>query len=162
MMDARFTPYEGVVPATNLPMVRFYGVVPADAIRWIAAEEGTDVRSVLPEWLGARSANEYFVVEASGDCLLRSHGIASGNLVLLEWKRADEPDLPNDEVVLIRIGDTFTLKRWFRDGNWIELRDGNDIVVHRMSIMEEFTVVGVYVTHWRPVVLGAKAPMRSS
>ncbi len=45
-------------------------------------------------------------------------------------------------MVLIRVGGEYALKIWYRDGDWIELRDGADHVVRRFSMLDDFTVIG--------------------
>lgn len=144
--------YEGseVEPAA-IP-VRYFGTVPMDAVRWVAAQEGAEMRSVLPEWLGTRSPDDCFVVDASGDCLFQSHGIASGFSVLCEWVDASGESVRDGDVVVVRIADECTMKRWFRVGDNVELRDGEDRVVHRISRGDDgVTVLGRYLTHWKPV-----------
>lgn len=130
--------------------VSFYGPVPADTVRWVAATEGGEMRRVLPEWIGTRSPKDFFIVEASGDCLFASEGIATGTHVLLERIIDGRPEPRNGDVVLVRIGDEYTLKRWFETGATIELRDGSDAVKHRMSKRGDYTVLGREVMHWTP------------
>lgn len=130
--------------------VKFYGPVPADELRWIAADEGTVMKRVLPEWLGTRSPDEFFIVEASGDCLFASHGIATGYYVLLERITGGSPAPRNGDVVLVRVGDEYSLKRWFVAGDDIELRDGHDVVRHRMPQRSDYTILGRRVKHWSP------------
>lgn len=125
--------------------VRFYGRVPADTVRWVAAEQGGGTVPVLVDYIGTRSPNDFLVVEASGDCL-RSCGILSGDYVLLERTGSREPR--DGQIVLVRFGDEYSLKEWHRDGSFVELRDGDGHTVRRFSMLDEFTVVGVFVARW--------------
>jgi len=141
----------GVEIETEPMNVRYYGVVPMDELRWVAAQEGTEMRRVLPEWLGTRSPDDCFVVDASGDCLFQSHGIATGFSVLCEWVDASGESVRDGDVVVVRIADECTMKRWFRVPNGVELRDGQDRVVYRITGDDEVIVLGRYLTHWKPV-----------
>ena len=125
--------------------VRFYGRVPADTVRWVSSEQHADVDYIPEQWTRTYAPVDLFLVEASGDCL-QSRGIIDGTRVLLKRALGIEPK--NDTIVLIRFGGEYTLKRWFRDGDWIDLQDGSGRTIHRFSIMEEFEVVGEYVAHW--------------
>lgn len=136
---------EEVVQADLGLAVPYYGPVPADAVRWVGAEEEGDTVRVLAEWIGTRSPRDVFVVTASGDCL-RERGILSGNYVLMERPRGKQP--ANGEIVLVRIGDEYALKIWQRNGDWIELHTADGKPVTRLSIFDEFELVGIYVAHW--------------
>lgn len=125
--------------------IRLYGRVPADSVRWIHAAEGEEIVRVPESWIGTRSPDQFLVVQASGDCLA-AHGILDGHYVLLERASGRQPE--NAEIVLIRLHDEYTLKEWHRDGDWIELRDGGGNPVHRMSILADFELIGIYVGHW--------------
>lgn len=128
------------------PAVRFYGSVPASAARWVEAKEGGAVRAVLVEWLGTRSPEEFFAVEASGECLA-SRKIHAGEYALFEHSRGQEPD--QGQIVVVRLGNEVIMMVWQREGDWIELRDGDDNVVRRFSILEDFHVEGLYTgKHW--------------
>lgn len=126
--------------------IRFYGRVPADALRWIQAEEGGEMRGVPQRWLGTRAPAEFFAIQASGDCLL-TRGITDGTYVFAEWLHGRMPK--NGSIVIVRLESEFSLKVWHRDGDWIELRDGDDHLVWRGSIAENIEAVGLYITHWR-------------
>lgn len=125
--------------------VPYYGRVPADAVRWIASREDGAVVAVWDRLLAGRSPHACLVVTASGDCLAR-RGIPDGALVLLEWARGRAPG--NGQIVLIRFGDEYALKCWYRDGDWIELRDGEGRLVRRFALVEEFEVVALFVAAW--------------
>lgn len=134
-----------VTPSPDV-RVRFQGRVPADAIRWVSYEHEDRYDQVQASWLRGESPEHFFVVETSGDCL-RGRGIINGSRVLLKRTYGNEP--PSGSIVLVRFGDEYTLKQWHRNGDWIELRDGDDNTIHRFSMLEEFEVVGVRVADWR-------------
>ncbi|HLI51001.1 MAG TPA: helix-turn-helix domain-containing protein [Thermomicrobiaceae bacterium] len=124
--------------------VHYYGVVPADTLRWVSGEGSDAVRLVPPSWMG-RSPRDFLVVTASGDCLL-PRGIADGHDVLIERANGRAPQ--NGQIILIRVEDEYSLKIWQRDGDWIELRDGHGNVVRRLSILAEFEIIGFYKANW--------------
>lgn len=137
---------EPAEPAEDLVPVRHFGRVPADAVRWVAAEEEGLTVSVPPRWFGGRPHTEFFTVQASGDCLLQK-GIASGNHVLAHRLYQEEPR--RGEIVVVLLNGERSLKIWDRDGRAILLRDGYDRVVQRVNPeYEDITPLGRYVTHW--------------
>ena len=96
----------------------------------------------VPSWmLRGRSPERVFVARASGDCL-QSRMIADGDLVFLE-QLPDGQQPRNGDIVAVRFHDEVTLKVWYRDGDWIELRDADGKLVHRFSIFDDFAVEGV-------------------
>jgi SOS-response transcriptional repressor LexA len=112
--------------ARNVATFRVHGVVPADAFRW--ADSGGECGEVdVPlSWLQGRDQREFFVVEVSGDCL-SSLGIGDG--AYLFCQRATR--LPRDgDLVIVRIGDEVTCKRWRWAGGRVELVDGDERVVY--------------------------------
>lgn len=130
--------------------LRLYGPIPADALRWVRGEQEDRRVQVAPEWIGTRSPDEFLVAEVSGDCLTASYHIADGDYVLIERLGGREP--ATGSLTLVRVGDDYSLKVWRRAGDWIELHDGAGQCAARVSILDEVTAVGTYVTHWRPVV----------
>ena len=127
--------------------VRHRGVVPADRMCWAALKGDMASVRVLSDWVGTRSPDEFLVVEAAGDCLLASHGIVSGNWVLIDRARR----VPQTgEVVLVRLGDEFSLKIWRRLGEILELVTADGTVAYRGPLNAQVMVEGVYVTDWRP------------
>lgn len=146
--DAGIERIQEVTSDRSQSPVRYYGRVPADAVRWVEARESGAVEQVWDQFLAGRSPSEFLTVTASGDCLGR-RGILDDDTVLLEWANGRVPS--NGRIVLVRLGDEFTLKIWWRDGDWVELRDGDGNVIARLSILAEFEVLGLYVNRWSPV-----------
>lgn len=125
--------------------VRYFGVVPAVSLRWVAGEGGEEMRRVPAAWLGSRAPSAVFVVTASGDCLAGC-GITDGTNVLLVHDNNREPR--DAEIVLVRVGDEYSLKVWHRKGDWIELRTGVGEIVARLSILADYAIIGFYQAHW--------------
>ena len=128
--------------------VRYLGRVPADTVRWIEAREAGAMEDVWDAFLAGRSPESCFTVRVSGDCLM-ADGIIDGTMVLCAWANGRQP--AQGAIALVRFSDEFTLKHWYREGDWVELRDGAGQMIHRFSIAAEFEVVGHYLTHWRAV-----------
>lgn len=123
-----------------LPVV---GVVPADALRWMSGEGAsmTEVEVLRSKIEGARSP---FGLEVSGDCL-RSIGILHGDVVIVEPAEGRQPR--NGQLVVVRVGDEVSLKRWREDDGGTRLEDGEGNVVHTFAPNEEATVLAFYVTY---------------
>ncbi|PZM90054.1 MAG: hypothetical protein DIU79_14620, partial [Actinobacteria bacterium] len=120
-------------------MVRRRGRLPADTVRWMAEE--VEMEAVPAALLRGRSPENVFIAEASGDCL-RGRMIADGDWVFLERLQPGQQPR-NGDIVAVRLHDEVTLKIWYRDGDWIELRDADDKLVHRFSIFDDYEVEGV-------------------
>lgn len=117
------------------------GRIPADSVRWVA-EEGMEPVRVLEEKLkGARLPVGLLV---TGDCM-RGIGILPGDVVIVD--RHVDRDPREREIVVIRVNGEHTLKRWHRDGNRIELRDGDGTLVYTLSPLDEYSVEAFYVTY---------------
>jgi SOS-response transcriptional repressor LexA len=102
------------------------GRIPADAVRWMQQDGELEPVQVPLDWIRGRSLRDVFAVEVAGNCLI-SHQIASGDVILCEWRGSRQP--VNGDLVIVRIEDEVTCKLWYWvDGN-IELRDGFDEVV---------------------------------
>lgn len=127
-------------------VVTVRGVIPADSVRWTSGEGSilAEVR-VLLEDLG--DARDPYGLEVSGDCM-RSIGILSGDVVIVQPANGREPH--DGQLVVVRVGDEFSLKRFRpRDGG-IELEDGTGAVVYRLAPSDDFEVIAFYVT-FRPL-----------
>jgi transcriptional regulator with XRE-family HTH domain len=125
--------------------VSFWGRVPADTLRWVASQSEGERVTVPGLFIGTREIETLFVVQASGDCLIRRK-IADGQLVLCE-----KPDgrLPrNNQVVAIRVGDERSLKVFHRDGDTITLRDGDNNITATLTIDDDIEVVGFVIATW--------------
>lgn len=124
----------------NLPTVEVIGRVPADGVRWADIGDVYTVE-VLREFVADASAP--FGLEVTGDCF-RSVGIYPGDIVV-----CDQPQgrTPNDrQIVVVRVEDGVTLKRWCVVDGGIELRDGDDQVVYTLSEGDDFEVQGLFLT----------------
>lgn len=122
----------------DIPVV---GRVPADSIRW-TDDEGLDPVRVLEDDLkGARLPVGLLV---TGDCM-RAIGILPGDVVIVD--RNVDRDPHSGELVVIRVGGEYTLKRWHRDGNRIELRDGDGALVATLSPLDEYSIEAFYITY---------------
>lgn len=122
----------------DIPVV---GRVPADTIRWTEDEGIEPVRILEEDLKGARLPVGLLV---TGDCM-RAIGILPGDVVVVD--RNVDRDPLNGEIVVIRVNGEFTLKRWHREGNRIELRDGNDVLVHTLSPLDEYSIEAFYITY---------------
>jgi transcriptional regulator with XRE-family HTH domain len=134
---------EDIVPGER--DVQYWGVVPADALRWAENVNGGQSVPVPLQFIGARDPESLFVLSASGNCLASRH-IAHGQLVLCEVSEGREPR--NGQIVAVRVGDERSLKAWHREGDTIELRDGDDNVVAALAITDDIEVVGTVVATW--------------
>lgn len=132
---------EVVDDAVRVPVV---GRVPADSLRWAAMEEDTDVELTRAEVGHARAP---FGLIATGDCL-RSIGIWSGDVVICDRALGREPR--DRQLVVVRVNTEVTLKRWCVTESGIELRDGDEQVVHRLQAGEDIEIIGFYLTY-KPV-----------
>lgn len=133
---------EGTYREEPEPSARFLGRLPANVVRWMEAKGGTDVRAIPSDWIGTRSPDEFFVVEASGESL-RALGILSGDLVYFEYANGRAP--VDGQLVIVRQGDEFSMNIWYRVGDWVELRDGSEKVARRFSIFDDFAVEGLWI-----------------
>lgn len=121
----------------SIPLI---GVVPADAVRWTLVEQDDQTVSIPAEWANS-VAGPLVAVLVSGDCLL-SHGVVDGDHVVLE-RITDRREVHDADVVLVRIGDEYTLKRWFVRDGVIILKDGNDTEVRTITDTDDLEVIGV-------------------
>lgn len=125
----------------SLPKVEVIGRVPADGVRWAAIG---DVYTVEVTRARLGNARAPFGLEVTGECF-RSVGIYSGDVVIVDPPMGRVPQ--DRQIVVVRVGDDVTLKRWCVVGDAIELRDGDERVVYRLSDGDDFEVQGLYVTH---------------
>lgn len=126
--------------------VQYWGRVPADAVRWTAAVSEERSMLVQAEWIGDRAADQFFVVRASGDCLMR-RGIVDGTFVLCELSHGRIPS--DGQIVAIRVGDERSLKIWHRTSDGIDLLNGENEVVVTLHESDDIEVVGFWVAHWQ-------------
>lgn len=135
----------GAEALSGLP-IQYCGRVPADAPRPVEDISGGATMPVPLEWVGKRSPEDLFVVRASGDCM-RSQGIPDGSYVLCEKARGREPR--NGQLVAVWVNGERSLKLWYRDGDVIELHDGDGRCVARYTVHDDIVVVGFWVADWR-------------
>lgn len=142
------SPWEDVVEGrVNEVDVRYVGIVPADALRWTAIQEGNEKMRVWDELLDAHAPDTCFVARVSGDCLAARHIVDGDYVLLCEWKPGDE--LHDGEIVMARIGDEYSLKIWSTQNGQMLLSDGNGQVVYRGRLEDEaITVLGRFVAQW--------------
>lgn len=124
-----------------LPVI---GRVPADSLRWTAVEEELSVDVTRAEVGNARAP---FGLIASGDCF-RWIGIWSGDVVICDRSLGREPK--DRQIVVVRVNNDVTLKRWCVTGNGVELRDGDEQVVYRVQPEDDIEIIGFYLTY-KPV-----------
>lgn len=131
-----------VVASQQLRDIRVIGFVPADTLRWTATDVIGSVK--IAEHKLRNAHGELFALEVRGDCLA-SIGILNTDIVILE---RPEGRAPRDrQLVLVHIpGTGVTLKRWCVTDDGIELRDGDERVVHRVEFNEDIEVQGFFVT----------------
>lgn len=129
------------VVAEGVPIV---GYVPADSLRWAAAEDLGTVEVTPQEIAGTRRP---YAVIVRGNCM-RSVGILDGDIVILDDPAGRQPR--DQQIVAVEIDGDVTLKRWCETPDGIELRDGDENVVHSLTGRENVRVLGLYVT-FRPV-----------
>lgn len=131
------------VQGVPIPLI---GVVPADVVRW-ANWEASVMRTIdVPlAWIGSRSAENLFIVVASGDCLMR-RGIIHGTHVLCERAQGRVPR--DKQIVVVRVGNEVTMKVWRTIDDRIELHDGEGVVVIRLDTLTDVVVEGMFVKAW--------------
>lgn len=133
------TPVEGV-------MLHVAGRIPADSIRFSTGQDGAsmdEIEVTLSEIADARSP---YALEVSGDCF-RSIGIYHGDVVIVEPADGRRPR--DQQIVVVRIGDEVTLKRWVESGDIVQLQDGDGTVIHEFdrSRPGQLEVIALYVTY---------------
>jgi SOS-response transcriptional repressor LexA len=146
------TIYQAMMPALGRVLVRegvrvpVVGRVPADSIRFTSME-GNHVREieVARADLG-EGVQAPFALEVSGDCFARV-GILSGDVVIVEPANGRQPQ--HRQIVVVRIGSEVTMKRWVETDGIVELRDGDDTVVHEIDPeqSQDCEVLGLYITY---------------
>lgn len=144
---------EDLVEGVQGVPIRYIGTVPADVLRWAEWEEGSMRTIPVPlAWMGSRSKEDLFIVEASGDCLMR-RGIIHGTQVLCERAYGR---MPRDrQIVVVRVGDEVTMKVWRIVEDRVELHDGDGNVIARLDTLDDVVVVGFYVKSWLDDELGS-------
>lgn len=121
------------------PQVPLVGEVPTlGPIRVDADQEGKTV-PVPREWVDSARA-PLFAVAVRGD-QFRSLLIADGDIVACE-RPSDPKSAVNRQVVLIRVAANTTLARWHQLEGAIELRDGDDGVIHQLSPEDDYEILG--------------------
>lgn len=122
-------------------IVQVAGRIPADSLRWTL--DGDEYEVEVPR-IQVGDARDLVGFQVTGDCFQSIH-ILSGDVVICE--RANGR-VPNDrQLAVIRIGDDVTLKRWCKAGERIELRDGDEDVIHTISPSDDVEVIALYVTY---------------
>lgn len=127
--------------ADHIAHIPDQGRVPADAVRYCEFGERGLTVEVPADWLPASSS--CLAVRASGDCLA-SRGIHDGDYVVLRTDVAVDA-VRDGTIVLVRVGDEYTLKAWHRGRAGVELRDGDGRVVHMVTEGHDYQLIGTYV-----------------
>ncbi|WP_238538478.1 LexA family protein [Nitrolancea hollandica] len=130
--------------ALTVPVI---GLIPADSVRWTSkAGVAIDEVHVLEEDIKrAEFPKEVYGLQVTGDCM-RSLRIQHGDIVIVEPPHGRIPR--NGDLVVVRVGDEVSLKRWSMFGDTVELRDGDGNIVWR-GPSEGLEVVAFYVG-WKP------------
>ena len=115
------------------------GTVPADSVRWTSVGDREGMVHIPEEWVAAHGAPLAAVV-VSGDCLLPL-GIVDGDIVIVE--RLELSAVRDGDIVVLRIDDEYTLKQWRVVPGGFELRDGSGNMIRRLTIMDDFEIIGV-------------------
>lgn len=124
--------------------IRILGYVPADTTRWAAWEHEDRSMPFPREMLGSRSPDQFFVLIASGDCLIR-RGISDGAYVLV--RKLDAGERPqHDRMVVVRVGSEYTLKVWSIEDGRTRLRDGDGNLIAELDTADDVQVIGVVVS----------------
>lgn len=126
-------------------MLPVRGRVPADSVRYASGQDGASMQEieVLPGKIA--DTRSPYALEVTGDCF-HSIGILSGDVVIVDAAEGRSPR--NYQLVVVRIGREVTLKRWVETEEGIELRDGDESVVHRITAGQgdDLEVLAFYVT----------------
>jgi repressor LexA len=110
----------------------------------VASED--EAYPLAAELMGSRSGRRRYLLRVVGQSMIRAH-IADGDLLVIE----EDEDPPDGEVVvaLLRGGEEVTVKRLYREGDYLRLRpengDHEDIVVRAEDVSIQGRVV--YVVH---------------
>lgn len=117
------------------------GRVPASTTVWIDYEGHGRVIDVPKAWV-RESRSELFAVEVFGECLAERK-IHDGDIVICEAV-TDPSVVMQGRIVLVRVGDEYTLKVW----HWVghdraELRDSYGVVVVSLSGRDDFEILGI-------------------
>jgi repressor LexA len=110
----------------------------------LLAEENVEERLLIdPSFLKGK---DEFLLRVRGESMIEAH-IADGDLVLVR----PAAEARNGEIVVALIGEEATVKRFFREGDRVELRPENrsmePIVVHPAA--GEFRILGIVVGLFR-------------
>jgi len=130
--------------------VSIIGTVPADNIRLTESEEGQgDMPQIEVTPSEVADVRDPFALEVSGDCL-RSIGILSGDVVIVEPAHGRAPR--HNQIVVVRLNQEVTMKRWVETNAHVELRDGDDNIVATVDPEHgrNVEVLAFYVTY-RPL-----------
>ncbi len=99
-----------------------------------------DESIVVPEHLAGRRGGEHYVLRVVGDSMIEE-GVFDGDLVVVE--RRDKAEA--GEMVVARIGDETTLKRFFPEGAIVRLQPANPGMQPLRVPAAELSVQGVVV-----------------
>lgn len=111
-----------------------------------AVAHSDEAYSLAAELLGARSGRNRYLLRVVGQSMIDAH-IADGDLLVIE----EDEDPPDGTIVaaLLENGDEVTVKRLYREGEYLRLRpengDHEDIVVPAEDVILQGRVV--YVVH---------------
>lgn len=133
--------YTGVTVTDMVQAVAVIGRVPADAMRWSAMEEEMVVEIARARLGNARTPIGLVV---SGDCL-KALGIFSGDIVICDRAEGRAPQ--HRQLVVVRVGEEVTLKRWVEADGRVELRDGDENVVKVLEPHDDVEVLAFYITY---------------
>ena len=111
-----------------------------------AVVAGDEAYSLAAELLGSRSGRNRYLLRVVGQSMIEAH-IGDGDLLVVE----EDEDSPDGTVVaaLIRGGDEVTVKRLYREGEYLRLRPENGDHEDLVLPAEDVEVQGrvVYVVH---------------
>lgn len=125
------------------------GCIPADTVRWFAAADSAEPPIEIAEstLAGARNVRAARIV---GDCM---HGIniGDGDYIIFAVEPLRQPK--DHDLVVVRVNEDVTFKRWRVVDGAVELHDGDGRPVYRISEADELEIIGYYLTIYRPVAL---------
>ena len=111
-----------------------------------AVETGDEAYSLMAELLSSRSGKDRYLLRVVGQSMTGA-GIEDGDILLVE-----EDETPPDGVVIVALldgGEEVTVKRLYREGEWVRLKPENDREEDILVSPESLRIQGrvVYVVH---------------
>lgn len=109
---------------TQVPLL---GECPASSKRWVADE--VEQMHYLPK--EAARGRRLYILRAAGDSMDRS-GISNGDMVLVDADAQPQ----NGDVVVVRVDDECTMKRYYREGSNVTLMPDSSNSKHRPAFFD--------------------------